>query len=1291
MNVEIDDGDAVDGAALACPFSGNGEIVEDAEAGAFTTKCVVRSSGNGSGDAGVERSAGGRQRSTGACQGSLHETLRPGKADAAEDGVFKRPTKEALDVCRGVHPQQILFGGERGCGELEARVGVQPVAHHTVFRERELVTFGQREGVVVAEKQGQPADRHSIARIAITRMPIKIPAWAALAALCLAVIYFVVLGPWRAMHGVYSFDLASNYGAARVWAAGLNPYDMQLVTQQAHKGGYDLGSSPNFLPIQPSVYPPTVFPLMVLFSWLPWEPVRLIWACLSPAVFAWSLSVFFLDSKLRDSSVEKWLLLAGAFCFSPTFLGIAHGNPSALACGLTTLAIYWGIKGRGGQAAFALGIVHCLKPQISIAAVLLFGLWRYWRPLLLSFVYPTVALLVSFLRAPSLSALGVWMSSLQQALAGASARGHINDPSPANEWGSYSMANLQTIFACGVHNPRVVNLLSWMVAAVLAALYLRYRREVQGDKRLQDMAFVSALTLTFVYHRFYDEQLLLLAVPFLLALGRDKKGLANALWACLFLLAFPLHVLADVVARRMMPTSVLGMVMLRPLALIVFAMCLLLIPWRRRVPLSLLKTTTFLLLMAGTSYGRDVTIIRDDWGIAHVYGKTDADAVFGMVYAQAEDDFNRVETNYLNAMGRLAEAEGESKVFQDLRMKLFIDPDVLKKEYTASPVWLRKLMDAFADGLNEYLARHPEVRPRVIQRFEPWMALSFTEGSIGGDIERVDLKELEAFYGQGPVSAAEVTGEREPSGSNGMAIAPQNTASHHALLLINPHTSFFFRSELQMVSEEGLDAYGAVTWGQFFVYQGFNDRVGWMHTSSGVDAVDEYVETIVKKDGRLYYKYGTEERPVVQRKIIVPYRTEHGRSEKTFSTYRTQHGPVIRQADGKWVSIRLMQEPSRALMQSYLRTKARDYNSYRKTMELQANSSNNTVFADTDGDIAYFHGNFIPRRDGSFDWTKPVDGSNPATEWRGLLSIDETPHLLNPASGWLYNTNNWPWSAAGASSPKREDYPAYVETGTESARGLHALRVLEGKKDFTLDTLIGAAYDSYLPWFDKPLPALVKAWDAAAEGDRLKERLRAQIGVLRGWDQRWGVTSVATSLAVFWGEEMRGRAVTEAKKEHMLVEDYVAGKVPGEQLLTALAAASDKLAADFGSWQTRWGDINRFQRLNGDIEQPFNDGKPSTPVGFTSAVWGSLASFGAKPYPGTKKWYGTGGNSFVAVVEFGDKVRAKAVSAGGESGHPESRHFDDQGKRYCEGDLRDVYFYRSDLQGHIEREYHPGN
>jgi acyl-homoserine-lactone acylase len=680
-----------------------------------------------------------------------------------------------------------------------------------------------------------------------------------------------------------------------------------------------------------------------------------------------------------------------------------------------------------------------------------------------------------------------------------------------------------------------------------------------------------------------------------------------------------------------------------------------------------------------------VTIVRDDWGIAHVHGKSDADAVFGMVYAQAEDDFNRVETNYLNALGRLAEAEGEQAIWQDLRMKLFIDPDQLRAQYAASPAWLREVMDAWADGLNFYLSTHPAVKPRVITHFEPWMALSFTEGSIGGDIERVDLAQLAAFYGDGgphagPVAIAESELTKEPSGSNGIAIAPANTAGHHALLLINPHTSFFFRSELQMTSDAGLDAYGAVTWGQPFVYQGFNDRIGWMHTSTGADAVDEYAETIVRDGASLSYRHGGALEPVTVRHLHVPYKTDAGLATKDVTVYATEHGPIVRMADDKWIAIRLMQKPVEALSQSYARTKATDLASFQKIMALAANSSNNTVYADADGHIAYFHPQFVPRRDDRFDWTHPVDGSDPATDWHGVHGIDDSPHVVDPPNGWIANTNNWPYSAAGKYSPDRTKFPRYMDMHGENPRGLHAARVLDGHTDFTPQRLRDAAFDSYLPAFAILIPPLVAAHEALPAGDPRKAKLAEPIQELRGWDFRWATGSIATSLAVYFGQALlHGRTYNDA----------VDHATPAQRI-AALDAAVDRLTADFSTWRTPWGEINRFQRLTGDIVQPFDDAAPSIPVAFTSSVWGSLASFGAKTYPGTKRMYGTSGNSFVAIVEFGPRVKAIAVTAGGESGHADAPHFNDEATRYTTGNLREVYFYPDQLQGHTERTYHPG-
>src|SRR6476469_5610131 len=286
-----------------------------------------------------------------------------------------------------------------------------------------------------------------------------------------------------------------------------------------------------------------------------------------------------------------------------------------------------------------------------------------------------------------------------------------------------------------------------------------------------------------------------------------------------------------------------------------------------------------------------VAITRDDWGIAHVHGKTDADAVFGMIYAQAEDDFPRIEANYLTNLGRTAEADGEQAIWQDLRARFYVSESELKADYARSPSQMRRLMDAWADGLNYFLATHPNVHPKVLTRFEPWMALSFTEGSIGGDIERIELKDLADFYGNKP-KLAFAPRDTEPRGSNGIAIAPKLTTDGGALLLINPHTSFYFRSELQMSSDEGLDAYGAATWGQFFLYQGFNPHIGWMHTSSGVDNVDEFAEKVERRGKGYCYWYGRTCRSLGARPITIRYRTAAGRlATRSFTAWMTHRGP----------------------------------------------------------------------------------------------------------------------------------------------------------------------------------------------------------------------------------------------------------------------------------------------------------------------------------------------------------------------------------------------------------------
>ena len=690
----------------------------------------------------------------------------------------------------------------------------------------------------------------------------------------------------------------------------------------------------------------------------------------------------------------------------------------------------------------------------------------------------------------------------------------------------------------------------------------------------------------------------------------------------------------------------------------------------------------------------NVTIIRDNFGVPHVYGKTDAEAVFGLLYAQCEDDFNRVEQNYIWATGRLAEVEGKSAIYSDLRAKLFMTEDEAKANYDKSPDWLKELCNAFADGINYYLYTHPEVKPKLITKFEPWMPMYFSEGSIGGDIERVSTRSLKAFYEGTDINQFEVKkemqekAEAEPSGSNGIAISGKLTKSGNPILLINPHTSFFFRGEVHVVSQEGLNAYGAVTWGQFFVYQGFNEKTGWMHTSTYTDVIDEFAEDLIKIDDKLMYRYGEELREVQVLETTLNYKDGDEMKSKTFPFYRTHHGPITQSKDGKWIATAMMWEPVKALEQSYIRTKQDGYKGFRKMMDIKTNSSNNTVYADAEGNIGYFHGNFIPKRDTAFNYRQPVDGSNPKSDWQGLHEVDEHITLLNPENGWLQNCNSTPFTAAAEFSPKVEDYPNYMSLNRENYRGVHAIDLLSKNKDYTLDSVIELAHDSYLPAFEVLIPGLVQAYDKI---NRTKE-LGAPIEELRNWDYKTSKESVAMTLAHYYGMTVSRNGKRPQPMNSMeLFEYFGSDSSPYDEKLKLFENVINYLNETFGTWNLPWGEVNRYQRLNSDIRQKFDDNKPSIPVGFASGRWGALAAYGVSyTNPEAKKIYGTRGNSFVAVVEFGDKVKAKTMLAGGQSSDVDSPHFNDQAQRYADMKFKDVPYYKDDVLKVAKETYSPG-
>jgi acyl-homoserine lactone acylase PvdQ len=695
------------------------------------------------------------------------------------------------------------------------------------------------------------------------------------------------------------------------------------------------------------------------------------------------------------------------------------------------------------------------------------------------------------------------------------------------------------------------------------------------------------------------------------------------------------------------------------------------------------------------SQAKNVTIIRDNWGIPHIYGKTDADAVFGLLYAQCEDDFKRVEMNYIEKLGRMAEVKGQNELHNDLLIRLVIDSADAVKDYNNSPGWLKKLCNAFADGINYYLYKNPGTKPALLYRFKPWYPMLWTDGSIGAiNTAGITTNDLIDLYLKGPLSfSLNKKDEKEEmsTGSNGFAFSPKVTESGNAILYINHHVTFYFRPEVHMVSEEGLNAYGAVTWGQFFIYQGFNEHCGWMHTSSGVDAADSYIEKISKTDKGLVYEYEGKTKPVIQKRIAIKVKKEAGIEITTINALFTHHGPIMAKKDGQWLSVKADNRIMNGLIQCWQRNKSKSFDEFKKTLDLKGNISNNTVYADAEGNIAYWHGNRIPKRDTKYDWSKPIDGSTSATEWKGYHTINETIFSINPINGWLQNCNSTPFTVAGNSSPQKENYPAYMAPDGENFRGINAVRVLSEENKYTIDKVIKAGYDRRLTAFEVLVPALVKVFGQSVHGnDTLYNKLYEPIGVLREWDFRCDENSVATTLAIEWGQKISGSIAQAAGADQVEKTKNFAATANPNDLLLPFAAAINDLNAKYGSWKMPWGEINRFQRISSDINNKFDDNKPSIPVGFTSSTWGMLPSFVSRSFSGTKKKYGYNGNSFICAVEFGKKIKARSLLTGGESGDPNSKHFTDQATMYSKGQFKDVLFYKEDVMQHVERSYHPG-
>ncbi len=677
--------------------------------------------------------------------------------------------------------------------------------------------------------------------------------------------------------------------------------------------------------------------------------------------------------------------------------------------------------------------------------------------------------------------------------------------------------------------------------------------------------------------------------------------------------------------------------------------------------------SSFLLLFTIPALMTGQTIYRDTWGVPHIYGPTDASVAFGMAYAQAEDNFAHVQDNFLRALGRAAEVHGEESLRDDQLARALEIPRLAREEYERSTPRMRAIYDAYAAGLERYAEKNPGV-PRILERFEPWYPLA---------LMRLKYHQLE-FLGYAGLDfknlrVAVPDPSEKPQGSNSWAAAPAKSASGHPLLLINPHVGFFGVGqyyEAHLHSDEGWDFSGVGRYGLPFPYMGHNETLGWAHTDNYPDHGDLYVETFDDPANPLAYRYGTGHRTATQWSEEIRVK---GGGTKRFTFRKTHHGPILTEHDGKPVAVKLAKiEEGGWMDQWYEMSRARSLAEFKQALGRVAIPYMNITYADRDGNIFYVYNGTVPRRSTKFDWSKPVDGSDPETEWQGFHPFEDLPQVLNPPSGFVQSCNSSPFATTTAGNPDPAGFPKYM-TGpeTDNGRARVSKRILSEKEKFTFEEWTRAATDTRVLEAEGQIPALVAEWERL-EGSR-KEALAPLIAELKAWDRVGRLDSVAMTLFVEWFDRRRGSS--GASGEWALVR--------------TLEDARQELESGWGTWRVAWGDINRLQRTSWTGMEPFSDERPSLAAAGGPGWLGIVFNFYNRRVPFSKRRYGVTGNSYVSVVEFAPRVKARSIVYFGQSGDPKSPHYFDQAPLYARGEFKPAWFTLEEIKANLERAYQP--
>ncbi len=691
---------------------------------------------------------------------------------------------------------------------------------------------------------------------------------------------------------------------------------------------------------------------------------------------------------------------------------------------------------------------------------------------------------------------------------------------------------------------------------------------------------------------------------------------------------------------------------------------------------------------------RSVTIYRDTYGVPHIYGPTDASVVFGYMYARAEDEFFRLEQNYLLALGRSAEVYGPKGNIHtpyrggglrwDIAVRASENEKLSKLEYDRATPQIRALCEAFADGLNYFLAKNPQVKPKLLTYFEPWYALASERAAMGiGPI--VTSMILLERAGSDPYfqDLPPALGYLPPAlGCNSWAIGPGKSATGKAMLFINEQFFLDEPYEVHLHSEEGLNISGmnAYGWGIIPIL-GHNEYIGWGFTNSSPDVADVYEETFDKPDDSLAYRYGDGYRRAIEWKEIIKVRTETGMKEQTYTLRKSHHGPIVAKRNGKHLAIKTAKlEEGGLLKQWYAMNKAQNLEEFKRALSDCALIAWNIMYADREGNIFYVYNGAVPKRDPQFDWTKPVDGSNPQTEWKGYHPLEELPQILNPESGWMQSCNSNPFLTTSKGNPVESDYPSYMVNDQDTDRARASKRILTSRDSFAYEDLLHAAFDTYVWEAEEKIPRIKKEWESLKKIDPSRAKaLEETIEELCSWDRKSTITSVPATLFMLWHERFYNR--------------FHGGEIPKEKkawpLISGLEETVEELEQDFGTWRVAWGEINRHQRRDMSVGGRFHDDRMSLPMSGSLGV-GIMFGFLSHSFKDLQRRYGFLGNAYVSVIEFGKEIKAHSIMPYGQSSDPKSPHYFDQALLYAKGQFKPAWFTLDEIKANLERTYHPG-